>query len=100
MFNRTSHLQIKAATQFLTIMLNKPSQLVIYVLRPGEEVYLVHGWFPTLAPTTLRLPDKIAMYDLPLKIRVIDGEMENFKDGFCTEDSKSHLQTPQHLKTD
>ena len=88
-FNALSF-QIRAATQFLTLLLKNPSQLVIFVLKPGEEVYLIHNWFPTLAPTSLRLPDKTSMYDVPIKIRVIDGEMDEFETGFCTEDSKRH----------
>ena len=81
-------LQVKTRNQFLTIRLKKAKHADIYFLRPGEEIYLVHHWFPDLAPTYIQLPVEASTYDVLLKFQVIDGDMDKHAAHFCSEDSK------------
>ena len=69
--------------------IKEPKKVVLYVLRPGEEIYLIHGWFPYFNPTTLQVSEN--QYDVILSYHVNTGSMEHLKDGICTADSKNFL---------
>ena len=72
----------------MMVKLKKPSELVVFVLRPGEEIFLVHNWFPHMGQTTLHFPDRATLYDVVFSYQVVDATMNQVGDGLCSKDSK------------
>ena len=78
----------------MMVKLKKPSELVVFVLRPGEEIFLVHNWFPHMGQTTLHFPDRATLYDVLFSYQVVEATMDQVGDGSwpCSKDSKHSAQ--------
>ena len=56
--------QLEGSTDYINIDLKEPRKLFGYVIRPGEEIYLIHTWFPNETPKPLEFPETKGFYDV------------------------------------
>ena len=66
----------------------QPEEMLIYVVEPGEEMFLAYMWFPIRLPKQISMSDSPAYYDID-----VEREIEIDEIGVQCELEKSYNQS-------
>ena len=83
--------QFERSEEYINIELKEPEKVFAYVLRPGEDIYLIYNTFPNESPEELLFPEASGYYDIFLAYEdLIDKAAK--EDG-CVPDKKEWINS-------
>ena len=84
--------QLDGTTEYINIYLKQPRKLFGYVMRPGEEIYVIHTWFPNETPKPLEFPDEQGFYDVVVSyVDIVDERKKDCEDAGFPKTTNSKL---------